>query len=134
MLIAIQFREEAEMIREHWKKNIPVINSTTSDKQGIENIEAWNRGLLQELIVHPASVAHGLNMQYGGNLLVLYAQTWNLDHYDQLIKRLDRPGQKELVVVHSLIARGTIDEVISAALQRKDRQQEAFLKTLQEKR
>ena len=131
LLIAIQFTEEVDLIRTFLKNNIPVINSTTSDTEGAAHLAAWNKGELQELLVHPSSVAHGLNMQFGGHLLVIFSQGWNLDHDDQLIKRLDRPGQKEQVIVHRIIARGTLDETMAASLRNKDRQQEGFLKVLQ---
>lgn len=52
---------------------------------------------------------------------------WSLELYQQANARLHRQGQKDTVVIHHLIAKGTMDEDVIKALERKDRGQTALL-------
>lgn len=128
-LVAYQFVHSAERI----VKAVPEarVLAWETDRGAEKLIAAWNRGEVPLLLVHPASAAHGLNLQGGSEALVWFDPTYDLDHYDQLIARLWRQGQKHTVVNHLLIAAGTVDEAVLAALRGKDRRQSAFLAALQ---
>lgn len=91
-------------------------------------VKAWNAGKIPMLLIHPQSAGHGLNLQYGGHLLVFYDLIHSLEHYDQTIGRLARQGQKHPVIVKVLIAEGTRDELAFANLSRKVDAQEAFFR------
>ena len=93
-------------------------------------VEAWNDGRIPLLLCHPASTGHGLNLQSGGHITVWYGLNWSLELYQQANARLSRPGQTHSVVIHHLVCRGTIDERVMAALQKKNEGQEALLKAL----
>ena len=77
--------------------------------------------------IHPASAGHGLNLQQGGSMLVWFGLTWSLELYQQTNARLWRQGQKNMVIIHHIVAKGTIDEQVMRALKRKDRTQEALI-------
>ena len=47
--------------------------------------------------------------------------------YQQTNARLWRQGQRNTVVIHHIIAKGTIDEQVMAALARKDKTQTALI-------
>lgn len=97
-------------------------------------IDEWNRGEIPLLLAHPQSAGHGLNLQFGGGIIAWYGLTWNLENYLQFNKRIHRHGQtRKNVIIHHLIARGTIDETVMRALQNKDRDQNALLDALKEK-
>ena len=64
------------------------------------------------LLAHPASAGHGLNLQFGGNVIVWFSLTWSLEFYQQANKRLHRSGQNKSVIIHHLIAKNTIDETV----------------------
>lgn len=100
------------------------------DKEG-KLEEGWNKGKFKMLLVHPRSVAHGLNLQYGGHHLILYDIFWPLDLFTQLIGRLDRQGQKSTVVVHLLSAVSTMDETVAANLQLLRNAEESMFRRLQ---
>lgn len=87
-------------------------------------IEEWNAGKIPLLIAKPQSAGHGLNLQFGGSIVVYYTLPWSGDYYEQFYKRIARPGQKKpyVDVIH-LIARGTIDEVILATLRERSSSQ-----------
>lgn len=87
----------------------------------------WNRGEIPILLAHPASAGHGLNLQYGGCILVWYGLTWSLEYYQQLNERLRRPGQPETVIIHHIIAEGTADERVIEVLPEKEATQDAVV-------
>ncbi|MBX6395631.1 MAG: DEAD/DEAH box helicase [Alicyclobacillaceae bacterium] len=91
------------------------------------DIEDWNAGRIPVLLVHPASAGHGLNLQAGGHIIVWFGLTWSLELYEQANARLYRQGQTERVIVHHLVAEGTIDEDVMRALGGKAAKQEALL-------
>lgn len=95
------------------------------------SIKAWNRGEVPLLIAHPASSAYGLNLQDGGSHIVWLSPTWNLEQYEQANARLHRQGQSKPVVIHRLIAKDTVDEVVVKALESKNKIQDSLLKNLE---
>lgn len=126
VLVFYSFRHDLETIR----KWIPDAKTL----QGPEDIAAWNRGEIRVLLAHPASVGYGLNLQDGGHVIVWYGLTWSLELYQQANARLHRQGQEKPVIVHHLIAEGTVDEQVMKALQEKDASQAALLAALKERR
>lgn len=98
--------------------------------KGRKDIDDWNRGRIEMLLVHPASAGHGLNLQYGGNVVVWFGLSWSLELYQQANKRLHRSGQTETVIIHHLIAKGTIDEQVMRALSEKKVTQDAILEAI----
>ena len=91
------------------------------------DIKKWNNGKIPILLVHPASAGHGLNLQYGGNIIIWFGLTWSLELYQQANARLHRQGQTESVIVHHIIAKGTVDEDVMKALGNKEINQNALL-------
>ena len=89
---------------------------------------------MQVLLAHPASVGFGLNLQDGGHTIVWYGPTWSLELYQQANARLYRQGQQKPVIIHHLIAEGTVDEQVMRALESKDTSQAALLAALKERR
>lgn len=92
-----------------------------------ESIRQWNEGKIKILLAHPASAGHGLNLQHGGSTAIWYSLTWSLELYQQANKRLHRSGQKNTVVIHHLVAKGTIDEAVMKALNAKKTGQDGLL-------
>jgi len=94
------------------------------------DIDDWNAGKIKLFVLHPASAGHGLNLQAGGNIIVWFGPTWSLELYQQANARLDRQGQTQSVIVHHLITKDTIDELVMKRLDAKDRGQENLLQAL----
>lgn len=92
-----------------------------------EDIKNWNKGKIQIALLHPASAGHGLNLQYGGNIIIWFGLTWSLELYQQANARLHRQGQKETVIIHHLISKGTVDEDVMKALANKEINQNMLL-------
>lgn len=125
VLVFYSFRHDLEAI----KKRIPDARELESS----EDIARWNRGEIPVLLCHPASVGYGLNLQDGGHVIVWYGLTWSLELYQQANARLYRQGQQKAVIIHHLIAEGTVDEQVMRALQHKDTSQRALLAALKER-
>jgi len=92
-----------------------------------DSIKRWNEGEIPVAVIHPASAGHGLNLQAGGSTLVWFGLTWSLELYQQTNARLWRQGQKNTVVIHHIVTKGTIDEDVMRALERKDKTQTALI-------
>ena len=100
-----------------------------------QDIADWNAGKVPLVIAHPASIGHGLNIQEGGHIIVWYGLTWSLELYQQANARLYRQGQmSKTVIIHHLIAEGTVDEQVMKALKEKDVTQAALMKALRERK
>lgn len=131
--VTYEFKHELDRIRKALKPqfgDVPYIGGGVSDKRALEIEEEWNAGQLPVVIVNPQSAAHGLNMQKAGRAIIWYALTWDLELHDQMIKRIHRQGQTKRVFIHYVIARGTVDEALMSALQRKTRTQKGLLDAL----
>jgi SNF2 family DNA or RNA helicase len=97
----------------------------------VKDIEDWNRGEVELAVCHPASVGHGLNMQFGGHIIVWFSLSTDLELYEQANARLVRPGQREPVIIHRILMRGTRDEQDAKLIQKKSWTQEDFLASIQ---
>ena len=122
VLVAYWFKHDLERI----KKRFDVREISTS-----KDIQDWNKGKIPVAVIHPASAGHGLNLQTGGSTMVWFGLTWSLELYQQANARLWRQGQQaDTVVIHHIIAAGTIDERIMAALRNKDKTQSALIEAV----
>jgi SNF2 family DNA or RNA helicase len=131
LLCAIQFRFELEMINKIFGKEVPYIAKGISPKRVMQLVDEWNSGSIPLLLCHPASIGHGVNMQKSGYNLLWYAQTWSLEHYQQLIGRIARQGQmSKTVVINTLMLKNTIDERITKTIQKKGITQKDLLDAL----
>lgn len=90
-------------------------------------INLWNAGKIKILLAHPASAGHGLNLQFGGNIIIWFGLTWSLELYQQFNKRLDRPGQKKQVKIIHLVTKNCIDERVLQAINSKATTQQQLI-------
>ena len=118
VLIAYWFKHDLDRIKERFN-----VREILTD----DDIKAWNNGKIDVAVIHPASAGHGLNLQQGGSTLIWFGLTWSLELYEQANARLYRQGQKETVVIHHIITKGTIDEDVMLALKRKEKTQSALI-------
>lgn len=100
------------------------------DPQG-KMIEPWNRRKFKLMFLHPASAAHGIELQFGGSQIVVFDLFHSAELFEQLIYRLNRRGQEGIVTAHLLTARGTVDNVVSKRLQQMEDAQQAMYNRLQ---
>ena len=102
------------------------------DRQGSQE-DDWNAGKIKMLAVHPQGAGHGLNLQKGpGHHITLFDMFPSLELFRQIIGRLARQGQKNLVKVLVPLMAGTIDEDLWADLMALDREYSHMRKRLLE--
>jgi hypothetical protein len=127
LLIGYCFRHEREAISRI--KHVEVF-ATHSEKQQRDQILRFKRGEIAALAAHPASIGHGLNLQDNAHNLLWYTTTLDNELHQQMNFRLNRRGQKNEVNIHYLICRGTVDESVFRALQKKEKSQQWLLREL----
>jgi SNF2 family DNA or RNA helicase len=123
LLIAYNYKSDLERIQ----KKFPTAKVLNKDPQTIID---WNAGRIKMLLAHPASAAHGLNLQHGGSMIIWFGMNWSLELYQQFNARLHRQGQSKPVRVIHMIANGTIDQRVMGVLASKDSTQSALLSAL----
>jgi len=72
-------------------------------------VDRWNAGHIPNLLLHPQSAGHGLNLQKGGHTLIWFTMLWSLERYLQTNARLARSGQSGIVGIHHILTRDTTD-------------------------
>lgn len=123
VLVAYWFKHDKKRIEEHLTK----MGCSPRDIKNSEDIRDWNAGNIPVALIHPASAGHGLNIQQGGHILIWFGLTWSLELYQQTNARLWRQGQTDVVTIHHIITKGTVDEDVMAALEEKDVTQEKLI-------
>ena len=129
VLVVYYFRSDLERIQ----KAIP------SELISQDNVKRWNEGQIPVLVVHPAAAGHGLNLQYGGNIIVFFGLWWNLEERLQVIERIGpvrqmQAGFNRNVFVYNILARDTLDSLVLRAIEYKKRVQDVLLEALKSDR
>ena len=115
VLVAYWFRHDRERICQRMEAR---------ELKESRDFADWNAGKLPVALIHPASAGHGLNLQQGGSILIWFGLTWSLELYQQTVARLWRQGQtSRTVIVQHIVTKGTMDERILKALEKKDSSQ-----------
>jgi SNF2 family DNA or RNA helicase len=127
LLIAWTYQHDRDRLIKKLAKYKPV------ELKDQKTIDDWNAGKIQVLLMHPASGGHGLNIQYGGENILWFGQTWSLELYQQLNARLDRQGKTGVTMIHRLIASKTMDQDVIKALDRKDKGQNSLMDAVKAK-
>ncbi len=111
--------------------DVPCI-STGDVRTDSANIDRFSRGELVAVMGHPQSISLGIDgLQKHCWHIAMFGVTWNLLHYEQVINRVMRSGNKsDRVIVHRILARGTIDEQVIKVLAKRDREQRDFMRLL----
>jgi hypothetical protein len=127
LLIGYEFEHDYEMFLKH-KLKIPRYKGSRAEKKELK--QDWDQGRLPVLCGQISSLSHGMNFQYGGNNILAYGLTFNLDDYEQFYQRVWRDGQTKGVIMYNLVAEDTIDDVMSEVLDGRSRNQRALLAAL----
>lgn len=110
LMVCYWFKSSLDRLKKAFPKAVVM------DKAG-KCIKPWNEGKIDMLLINPGSAAHGLNMQKGpGHDIAFFDLVWSRELYEQVIGRLARQGQKQLVRVHHLLVLGSADEMVYGTL------------------
>lgn len=115
LLVAYQYKHDLARL----KKKFPQGVALGKGKQGNADMEAWNRGEIEIMFAHPASAGHGLNLQDGGHHLAFFSDTWNYEHFAQIVERIGpvrqhQAGHPRPVFVYIIQAKNTVDELVAS--------------------
>ena len=123
VLVAYWYQHDHERIQEY----LTDLGYKPRDLKSDQDIADWNAGKIQVGLISPASAGHGLNIQKGGHILIWFSLVWSLEMYQQTNARLWRQGQKEVVTIHHIVTRDTVDGDVLNALRHKDMTQQNLI-------
>lgn len=134
LLIGFEFGHDKERMLKLLGADSPAIAGGTSDKKALAYELAWNRRGITNLIGHPGSIGHGLNLQKGGaHHIFFYTLGYDYELWDQFVRRLMRQGNPaERLILHIPMARDTIEEAVWDSLRAKRRTQDNFQRALED--
>lgn len=96
-------------------------------------LDDWRAGKVPLMLAHPQSGGIGINLQCNAHEMahvVWFDLPWSSESYVQANARVYRQGQEKPVMLHHLVASGTIDQQVVDVLQGKINLQQAVLDTL----
>jgi len=118
MILVYQYRAELAALRERFP-DAPVLGGGGSKgNASAAEIAAWNRKEHPVLLLHPQSASHGINLQYGGNQLLLLSPVFGADPWGQVAGRVRRRGQPADTVERTVLC--AEDSTDGAVLVRQD--------------
>lgn len=130
LFVACIFQHEQARIRAQFPQARFFADAKTPDAQK-KLLDEWNAGKIPMLVSHPASVGHGLNLQHGSSVIVWMSLTYSRENYEQMIARLARRGQQNIIRVYRLMVPGTVDDAVAEALANKASNEARLISALQ---
>lgn len=124
VLVAWTYRCNADRI-EQYLKGVKVRRLKKDS-----DVQDWNAGKIDVMLMHPASGGHGLNLQAGGHIIVWFDQNWSLELEQQFNARLYRQGQRNSVIIHKLVIEGSADEEVLRTLNQKGERQNGLMEAV----
>lgn len=103
-----------------------VLQGSTKKEQRAQMVEQFNRDDTSVFCISLKAGGTGLNLT-GADIVIHYDPWWNVAVENQATDRAHRIGQKNVVTVYKLIAKGTIEEKIIKLQQRKKELAEEIL-------
>ena len=131
VMVAYHFDSDLVRLKARYKKGRELITKADEDD--------WNAGKIPILFIHPDSGGHGLNLQYGGNIIVFFSHWWALESYQQVIERIGpvrqfQAGLKRNVFIYHILARNTVDEDVAMRRLGKASVQEILLTAMKKRK
>ena len=127
VLVMYSYKHDLDRIQQRFGAYGPDCPNGVRSLISEQDMKDWCAGQIPIAATQPASTGHGLNLQSGGSTIIWYGLTWSLELYEQANARLWRQGQKNTVVIHHIVAKGTMDERAMRALHDKAAGQDALL-------
>ena len=131
LLVFYHFTEELDELKRRWP-GLAYLGGGVSNRKKLAHIDAWNRGELPTMGMHPASAGHGLNLQLSGACHAAFATLpWSGGMFKQVMGRLARRGALvDRVFAHTALFADTIDEQVFDTVTGRVKDMEEFLDDL----
>lgn len=123
VLLFYAYTAERDYLRERLEKE--GLRTCNAKDKGF--LTKWEQHLTDVLLAHPASAGHGLNLQYGGRIIVWSSITYNFEYWAQANARLARQGQTQKVQIHTFATVGTIEQRQYKAVRAKEAENDSFV-------
>lgn len=115
LVIFYRFNAELGAIREvlhNLNRSYSMVNGYTKE------LKNWQKGETNTVVIQIQSGNAGINLTRA-SLCLYYSLDWSLGNYEQSLGRIHRPGQEKPVTYYHLVANGTVDADLHAALEDK---------------
>jgi SNF2 family DNA or RNA helicase len=129
LLVTYEFKFDAAALADKFKMESI---SSGNIKKDDANVQRFSRGELECVMGQPQSVSLGIDgLQDSCHHIAMFGVTWALQDYIQVIDRVKRSGNKSKhVVLHRILARGTVDERVLKVLDDRSAVQANFMALL----
>ena len=131
LIVTYEFVEDRDRLLAELK--CPCI-STGNTRKDDETIERFRRGAYPVVLGSTASISLGIDgLQDVCGHMAMFGVTWKLIDYLQVIDRIRRQGSSHAsVVIHRILARGTVDERVVRKLDEREGEMIDFMELLEE--
>jgi superfamily II DNA or RNA helicase len=131
VMVIYNFAADLEALRKRFKR-VAVLGGPEATGRPEDLITLWDDEEIDILAINPRAAGHGINLQRNPSCRtqVWLSGTWSIELYEQTVARLWRPGQKNMIEVHVIVAAETIDEAIVRVMDRKQDGQAAIMSAL----
>lgn len=104
------------------------LNGKTPVKDRAKIKDNWNAKKYDALLVQPQCIAHGLNMQVGGNHMIHCTLTDRAELYEQINQRMNRMDAKKAVIIYRVLVSDTVEtKIVVEKLRRRAKTQRLML-------
>ena len=117
LMVAYNFKSDLARLQQRFKQGRALVTQRDEDD--------FKAGKIPVLFCHPDSAGHGIDdFQKVCNEIAFFGSGWNLETRMQLIERIGETRQAQVgntlpVVIHNILARKTVDEVIKLRVESK---------------
>lgn len=123
-----EFRREIDRLAQNIAngcegRTVEKIYGGTQDIGGI--IDRFQRGEINTLVCHPASVGHGATLT-AARYAIFASLGWSWELHEQARARIHRTGQRRSVFYYYLLASGTTDKSLLTSIRKKENQAAAI--------
>jgi len=125
LMVAYNFKSDLERLKKAFPQGRQLVTQRDEDD--------FKAGKIPVLFCHPDSAGHGIDdFQKVCNEIVFFGPNWNLETRHQIIERIGetrqaQAGNKLPVVVHNILARNTIDELVLERIETKQEVQDLLM-------
>ena len=131
-VVFFHWRHQRDLLMEEFAKRgitFAVIDGSVKEQDRMEAVKDYQNGFYRVMLAHPASAAHGLTLTRG-TTTIWASPTYNLEHWLQGNRRTYRAGQTQRTETISILAKGTIEELVYQRLADKNVKQINILELL----
>lgn len=117
VVVACQFRHDLKMVEQVATKLKRTYGEVSGSRKDLTEHSTMPEGI-DVLGLQTASGGVGIDLTRS-RVMVIFSPGFNLGQHEQLLARINRPGQTKPVVFYYLIAEDSVDEVVYKSLQKK---------------